>query len=709
MLIYECPISHDVPKVPVITNESNTYDFLSIAYSLLRDNPSNDLAFSLNNILDPLTGNPIDSLIYNRAIKKLNDELKGESIPLTMNEMEEVASAYNELITKYPTLKIHGIHSIEGMSAILNASQPPAIIISPQPEFQTDYVNEEGHTALHWAVAMENQTLVLASLAAHVDVNQQDHAGNTALHHAAYKGNDAITALLLNAQADIYLLNIEGCSALDFAVTTESEAIVTRLLTQYSENTSAGGEQISNALCHAATKGHSRILTKLLEANPNINHQDIQGCTALQCAAISGEETIVELLLANQADIYHISSHGYTALDYASESGYETIVTILLTQYIEKGNEGNYQVSQALLYAACAGHEKIITNLLKANADISHPNREGNTALHFAAKNGHKEIIELLLNAKANVHQLNNKGFTATDIAKECKHEEIITLLVTHAKSNPNNANDTDLRIATDTQEANIVNVVFHTCIAINRINADVCIASHPTAPIQNEELTKISLALIAQINVLTGNVCVFFTIHKESELMERLVLNLTPYDEVVYIYKTLELFTCICHLSENIINLFITKNPCFTMPEINLVFPNNYSKFVSLFLNNATIQDYYLNHMIKNPERMQQQLTQDPVFAAELAHHRINLWDKLKNASHLNLEPEEHKKILMTILASRPQSNEIAHPLYTLFKTPPSVSLFSSSILHEIEEYLNTHYVESSAIEKTVLENRYI
>jgi len=118
MPIYTCSISGYAPRVPVITNETITYDFVSIAKSLLRgENTNND---SGNPLLDPGTRQPIDTLIYNRSIKDSNDELM-EVVPLSDEETNEIASFYRRLTHRYHGLRIYGLHALKGMTALIGA------------------------------------------------------------------------------------------------------------------------------------------------------------------------------------------------------------------------------------------------------------------------------------------------------------------------------------------------------------------------------------------------------------------------------------------------------------------------------------------------------------------------------------------------------------------------------------------------------------
>lgn len=104
MPLYNCPISLYVPRVPVLTSEGITYDFVFIARSLLRE--VNDAIF------DPTTHGAIEVLIYNRALKELNDQQMDDVAPLNIEDKNEIAFLYRRLAHRYPALKIKGLNAL---------------------------------------------------------------------------------------------------------------------------------------------------------------------------------------------------------------------------------------------------------------------------------------------------------------------------------------------------------------------------------------------------------------------------------------------------------------------------------------------------------------------------------------------------------------------------------------------------------------------
>jgi uncharacterized protein len=94
--------------------------------------------------------------------------------------------------------------------------------------------------------------------------------------------------------------------------------------------------------------------------------------TALIAAAHRGHVEIVRALIAAKAPLNHVNNLGWTAL-------LEAIVL---------GNGGN-------------NYTAIVDALVKANADVNVPDRNGTTALGHARKRGYSQIARILENAGA--------------------------------------------------------------------------------------------------------------------------------------------------------------------------------------------------------------------------------------------------------------------------------------------------------------------
>jgi len=80
---------------------------------------------------------------------------------------------------------------------------------------KADMVDDEGRTALHWAVAYDQGAAAGALIENGVDVNAVDNSGNSALHFAAGYGRGSAVKALLTVGCDKAILNKDGKTALD--------------------------------------------------------------------------------------------------------------------------------------------------------------------------------------------------------------------------------------------------------------------------------------------------------------------------------------------------------------------------------------------------------------------------------------------------------------------------------------------------------------
>ena len=92
-----------------------------------------------------------------------------------------------------------------------------------------DSQDENGYTALYWAVYSNHTEIVHKLLRKGADVNLQNRYHWTPLHAAAQEGNTDIIEDLLQDGADASILNSKGQTALDVALMFNKERAAQRL------------------------------------------------------------------------------------------------------------------------------------------------------------------------------------------------------------------------------------------------------------------------------------------------------------------------------------------------------------------------------------------------------------------------------------------------------------------------------------------------
>ena len=429
MPIYICPISLDAPRVPFITNEGITYDFVSIAGILLRENTD-----TINPTLDPTTHRAIDTLIYNRSTKELNDALMDTVLPLSHEEKTEIASLYTRLISRYPSLKIYGIHTLEGMQALIGAPMPA---VQLAPELQPNFVDADGRTSLYIAaknglVDVVRQLLVRYDVSPNQGMTLARACGSTPLMAAAKKGHVPVAlALLADPRVEPNQAKADGATALFMAAQCGHEPFVMTLLADQRVNPNQANIEGVTPLFIAAQNGHLTVISALLGAGADFNQAKANGVTPLFIAAQNGHLTVVSALLDAGADFNHAKANGVTPLFIAAQKGHLTIVAALLGAGADF-NQAKANSVTPLFIAAHNGHLTVVSALLDAGADFNHAKANGVTPLFIAAQKGHLTIVAALLDAGANPNSEMTDGATPLRTAILFGHFEVVQALQRH-------------------------------------------------------------------------------------------------------------------------------------------------------------------------------------------------------------------------------------------------------------------------------------
>jgi len=227
-------------------------------------------------------------------------------------------------------------------------------------------------------------------LAAKSDTDAVQSDGTTALHWAAYHERAALVAKLLAAGAKADVANRYGITPLLLACQNGNEEIVKALLAA-GANANATQRGAETALMIAARTGKVGAVKALLDKGAKLDGQDRTGQTALMWSAAAGHAEVVSLLVKSGADLKHRLKSGFTALLFAVREGKSAAVKALLAAggdpndaTITANKTGGRDAPNgtgAVILAVENGHFELAIDLIKSGAD---PNdiRSGFTALH---------------------------------------------------------------------------------------------------------------------------------------------------------------------------------------------------------------------------------------------------------------------------------------------------------------------------------------
>jgi transcription factor MBP1 len=189
---------------------------------------------------------------------------------------------------------------------ISDLNQIPQVLISPPPDFEPNMaIDDDGHTALHWACAMGRVRVVKLLLTAGADVFKVNKAGQTALMRSVMFANNYDVRKF----PELYELLHRSTLNIDNYNRTVFHHIVDVAMTK--------------GKTHAARYYMETVLNRLADYPKELadvmNFQDEDGETALTMAAKCRSKRLVKLLIDHGADPKIVNHDGKSTEDYILE------------------------------------------------------------------------------------------------------------------------------------------------------------------------------------------------------------------------------------------------------------------------------------------------------------------------------------------------------------------------------------------------------
>lgn len=189
---------------------------------------------------------------------------------------------------------------------VSESTQVPHFLTSPPADFDANVViDDDGHTALHWACAMGRIRIVKLLLSAGADIFRANSMGQTALMRSVMFTNNYD----LRKFPELFELLHRSTINIDRNDRTVFHYIVDIAL--------------HKGKTHAARYYIETVLARLIEYPQEVadilNFQDEEGETALTLAARARSKRLVKILLDNGADPKIANRDGKTAEDYILE------------------------------------------------------------------------------------------------------------------------------------------------------------------------------------------------------------------------------------------------------------------------------------------------------------------------------------------------------------------------------------------------------
>lgn len=281
-------------------------------------------------------------------------------------------------------------------------------------------LNAAGDLRLIEAVRTRNPERVRALLAERIDVNVTQGDGATALHWAVHLDDLSLVDALLRAGARADVADDTGATPLYLACTNRNANAVSRLLAAGATANAAlvSGETV---LMTCARAGEVAAVRALLDRGAIVDAKEsAHNQTALMWAAAQSHPQVVQALLQRGADVR------------ARSREYPQTVTSEVTQRAGR-EELNYTIPRggmtALLFAARSGDAESARMLVTYGADVNEALPDGASALIVAAHSGHRQAALALLEKGANPNA-NAVGYTALHAAVLRSDVELVKALL---------------------------------------------------------------------------------------------------------------------------------------------------------------------------------------------------------------------------------------------------------------------------------------
>ncbi|KAL8704845.1 MAG: hypothetical protein Q9201_002004 [Fulgogasparrea decipioides] len=140
-----------------------------------------------------------------------------------------------------------------------------------------------------------------------------------------------------------------------------------------------------------------------------------------EIAASKGQTRAIETLLI-------LGASASKALYTASYGGHERAVTMLLAAGADVNIQGG-EYGNALQAASAAGHTEVVHILLSGGADINAQGGEYGNALQAASANGHENVVLVLLQRGADINAQGGQYGNALQAASKAGHEMVVQIL----------------------------------------------------------------------------------------------------------------------------------------------------------------------------------------------------------------------------------------------------------------------------------------
>uniref|UniRef100_A0A8C9RWG7 Transient receptor potential cation channel, subfamily A, member 1b n=1 Tax=Scleropages formosus TaxID=113540 RepID=A0A8C9RWG7_SCLFO len=276
------------------------------------------------------------------------------------------------------------------------------------------------------------------------ELNAQDDQGNTALHWAVKKNQKESCAKLLELGANPNILNNAVMSPLHLAVSLHHNSML--LLSHSCTDVNLEGDLGNTPIILACSVDNCEAISMLFRFGARLCHQNKLGHFATHAAAFAGARRAMEMVLKIGEEIGYSVEVQLNYLDKSNSSPLHLAVhggnLDVIKFCISKGAKIDLQQcdkSTALHFACTQGAIEEVKLMLAAYSrveDIINITDGANqTPLHRAMIFDHVQLAELLISKGADINCIDCKGHTPLLLATSCGAWRSVTLLLLNGAS----------------------------------------------------------------------------------------------------------------------------------------------------------------------------------------------------------------------------------------------------------------------------------
>ncbi len=307
------------------------------------------------------------------------------------------------------------------------------VLLNPENSFLLVMPDNDGKTLLHKAIIdndMENTGNILNGKHAELIINNTDNTGQSALHYAVATDNQNAIQLLIEKNANPNIKDSKHNTPLMLAIKNRNSKLAKWMLENIENiNVDMDDEDGNHPIMEAISAGMLDIVNMLIDKKAIINEVNQRDETPLMLAVECGFVDIALKLIEKGADVNVKNKKGTTLLMRAAKGGYVEISSRL----IEKGvniNETNDEGSTSLMWAIRSKHENFALKLIEKGADVSEKDNYDITALMLAVERGYVEVSLKLFENGVNINEENRRGSTPLMQTIRSGHEALALKLI---------------------------------------------------------------------------------------------------------------------------------------------------------------------------------------------------------------------------------------------------------------------------------------